>query len=101
MNFLQNQSNNNEYYSTQVFVDASENFNDTCCQLNYDLTLKNDLEKEKQQQQQDLEEDAEAVRKGREETEKELKVRLEEVTVILRMALNNEFVKALEICGRR
>lgn len=30
-----------------------------------------------------------------------LEVRLEETTVILRMALNNEFVRALEICGRR
>lgn len=40
------------------------------------------------------------IRKAEEE-EKELKVRLEEVTVILRMALNNEFARALEICGRR
>lgn len=31
----------------------------------------------------------------------ELKVRLEETIVVLRMALNNEFVRALEICGRR
>lgn len=31
----------------------------------------------------------------------ELKVRLEETTVLLKMALNNEFVRALEICGRR
>lgn len=31
----------------------------------------------------------------------ELRARLEETTVILRMALNNEFVRALEICGQR
>lgn len=31
----------------------------------------------------------------------ELKSRLEETTVILRMALNNEFVRALEICSQR
>lgn len=32
---------------------------------------------------------------------KSLKTRLEETTVILRMALNNEFVRALEICTQR
>lgn len=34
-------------------------------------------------------------------SEAKLEARLEETTVILRMALNNEFVRALEICARR
>jgi len=37
----------------------------------------------------------------RESTSADLRVRLEETTVILRMALNNEFVRALEICAPR
>lgn len=31
----------------------------------------------------------------------ELKVRLEETAVVLRMALNNEFKRALDICGQK
>lgn len=87
------------------FVDASEIFastndGDTFCQLN-SLKLENESKVIKEAEEVDEKDEEKDKELPKEEEEKELKVRLEEVTVILRMALNNEFVRALEICGRR
>lgn len=45
--------------------------------------------------------DAQQDEKGRPPQRAPLRVRLDETTEVLRLALSNEFVKALEICAQR
>lgn len=90
-----NNNQNNGDQNSDCFEDANEEFYDS---PDNDSTIK--LPKIKGESREDNSEEEES-EKSREENREELRQRLEETTVILRKALNNEFIHSLELCSRR